>query len=211
MPKRSARAKKKQLSPSLNAWMPRYDQTVEWTEQAWRKGNGERWYRLIVASDGQKFRLYILRNTPSEHLGIPTVASWSLRHEDGTPAGYGDLNFVPSTGRFGVTYARIRESYQRLGLYQRVLRALRKVLGPIQSDWSLTKSAAHAWEKLGAEYVRKRGGKSDYYKLNPRRNGAQDIPWTTWAAVGAGAVVAALLIREFVQKPIDSKLGQRTP
>lgn len=133
----------------------------------------------------------------SEATGLD--AGWVLTADSGEIAGFGELS-AEEGGPYQVTYARLRPEYRGRGLYAEVLRKVRGLLGPIRSDSSLTAGAESVWKKLGAKPVLGSRGKRTYYEYNP----AEDISWVTWAAVFGGAFVAAYLIREFVQKPIDA-------
>lgn len=113
----------------------------------------------------------------------------------------------PVDGHFTVSTAAVRQGWRRQGIYQAVLRYLRKTLGPIRSDASMTAGAVGAWSKLGAELVGQPSGQTRY-RINPRRNGSSDVSVGGWLAILGGAVVAAILLRELVGKPIDAAMGR---
>lgn len=133
-------------------------------------------------------------------------AEWVLRASSGEIVGYGTLEEQGDV--HAVNYARIKDAYQRRGLYPEVIRVLRGVLGPIQSDWSLTAGAEQAWKKLGAEYVPATIEKRAHYRFNPSEPAT--VEQIATAPVGAILQTAdgLVLYRKYGPKKTDWEQGQ---
>lgn len=159
--------------PPTPADMGRWEPAHERDALRIERGDYDRVVPVTVhASTGEPFalRVYLIEDQS---------ADWVLRAMDGSVAGFGNLE--GDGERYAVSYARLRDTQQRKGLYPQVLLALRAVVGPLQSDWSRTTGAERVWQKLGAEFVPGEHGAPGRYKLNPGLRKWFDEQWVDLA------------------------------
>lgn len=80
---------------------------------------------------------------------------------------------------------------------------------PLARAKSMTKAQIRSAVRRKRKAMSKaKRGKPTYVRTLKRNAG---VPWTTWLLVGAGAVAAAYLVRELVQKPVDAARGVTSP
>ena len=112
---------------------------------------------FVVDKHGKRYRMKLLMSQGD------TVIAWVLL--DGSDiVGFGTLT-PPEPAK--ISMSRIRPDRQRLGLYLSVLKSLRKMVGPLRSDRTMTAGAVATWERAGGKYVRRVLGGEDFYTLNP--------------------------------------------
>jgi hypothetical protein len=98
--------------------------------------------------------------------------AWILYLEE-NPIGYGRLSFDVDDDIWQTYAAYI--ALQGVGLYPAVLKWLRKILGPIESQTSLSPGARKAWTRAGGIFKEHPTSGRGYYSINPSRKKKREV------------------------------------
>ena len=128
--------------------------------------------KLGLQPDFLDMELRIYADAPQITNTIDENVEWRL-YLEGSPIGRGGVHY---TGRIWQTHAA-NIAYQGLGIYPAILKFLRRMLGPIRSDDTLSPGSIKAWERAGAKKIinlkSRKTTTDEYYSLrrfryNPR-------------------------------------------